>query len=106
MKIDDPITLARSCRTAHQAARAMAALEAEISLADRRSEDWYLEADCAIDYLRQRFPDARQLDVYTQAPSLSPGARRVLRNGRADTAGGRSSSTTLPGLSVAVRRHP
>jgi hypothetical protein len=78
MRIDDPISLARTCRTARQAARAMAALEAEISLADGRPEAWYLDADRAIDSLRQRFPGATQLDAYTEPPGLSPTARKRL----------------------------
>jgi hypothetical protein len=78
MRIDDPISLARSCRTARQAARAMVALEAETSLADDRPEAWYLDADRAIDSLRQRFPGATQLDAYTEPPGLSPTARKRL----------------------------
>jgi hypothetical protein len=78
MRIDDPISLARSCRTAHQAAGAMAALETEISLTDDRPETWYVDADRAIDRLRQRFPGATQLDAYTEPPGLSRTARKRL----------------------------
>jgi hypothetical protein len=56
----------------------MAALETEISLADDRPEAWYLDADRAIDSLRQRFPGVTQLDAYTEPPGLSPTARKRL----------------------------
>jgi hypothetical protein len=77
MKIDSPLTLSSSCRTARQAARAAAALEVEISLGER-SEDWYDLADEALEELHQRFPGFTRLDAYRLPPPLSPAARHAL----------------------------
>jgi hypothetical protein len=75
MKIDDPVDLANAARTELQAARALAALEAEISLGDR-PESWYHQADEALARLHARWPRAHQRDAYREPPSLSPQARR------------------------------
>jgi hypothetical protein len=74
---DSPLALASSCRTERQAARAAAALEAEISLGER-SEDWYDLADEALDDLHRRFPGFTRLDSYRLPRPLAPAARREL----------------------------
>jgi hypothetical protein len=75
--IDDPLTLARSARTETAAARALAAIEAEISLG-ARPESWYDQADEALAVLHERHPRAHTRDAYRQPPTLSPAARGTL----------------------------
>jgi len=77
MRVDDPAAYATNVTTPQQAARAAAALEAEVSLG-ARPESWYGAADDALADLLRRFPTLRQLDVYRHPPSLSPAARREL----------------------------
>ena len=75
MAISDPIGRARATTTPLRAARLMARIKHEISGDLSASEEWHEQADRAIDDLRQRFPGARQLDVFTQPPASSPAAR-------------------------------
>lgn len=77
MRIDDPRTYARQCRTSRSAATAAVAIETEISLGDR-PQDWYDEAEDALAYLRDEHPGFWKLDAYMAPPVMSRTARETL----------------------------
>lgn len=75
LRTDDPLMLARDARSELQAARAVVALEAEISLGTR-PEDWYTPVDRAIASLLVRFPLRPRTRRLSRPAASQPGSAR------------------------------